>query len=94
MIKNQFHLKVQKVRTNNGGEFLSYYLTKFLSNEGIFHHKPVPILSAKWSCRKKTQTSLGSNKSFDISGSFIKNIMGRLYINSYIFDQQNAYSSS
>lgn len=53
MIKNQFHLKVQKVRTNNGGEFLSYYLTKFLSNEGIFHHKPVPILLSKMELSKE-----------------------------------------
>ena len=42
MIRTHFESSIKTVRTDNGGEFLSYECQKFFKKTGIFHQKTCP----------------------------------------------------
>ena len=42
MIKTQFHITIKILRSDNGGEYISYQLAELLSENGILHERTVP----------------------------------------------------
>ncbi|CAL9029135.1 unnamed protein product [Prunus brigantina] len=42
MVETQFHVRIQVLRSDNGGEFLSHDFNQFLQDHGIIHQRSCP----------------------------------------------------